>query len=281
MSFRTFKQVIVGFLIALVLPAAALAEAGPKVIPEASELVKEGTQPGWNPVLRASANLALGNNDNVPGNQDGLSLQFGYLINAGFGFLNDTREHEWVTTLFWQLGYARTPAVDVLLKSVDTIDFKTSYLYHIPQVPWLGVFGAFRLSAPMLPSYDARGAATDVIRLKVGETQQFDAAGNLVDETGAVINANHPRVQHYDSGKKIALTGAFAPLILRESAGLFAVPIDKSWMRIDMRLGFGAWETFVRHGFTVQDNAATANFLELQHFRPWMLPQIGVRKQKG
>ncbi len=44
---------------------------------------------GWTPVLKASANLALDSNRNVPGAQNGVSMAFGYIIAGGIDFLTE------------------------------------------------------------------------------------------------------------------------------------------------------------------------------------------------
>ncbi|MCP4599420.1 MAG: hypothetical protein GY847_02605 [Proteobacteria bacterium] len=242
-------------------------DAQPDLVPDSAEGLDEGTQPGWHPLLKASFNFALGHNSNVPGNVDGSNLNFGYLINGGLGYLNDTKEHEWLNALLWQLGYTRTPVVDALIKSVDGIDFKSTYLYHIPAIPWFGPFVAFRMSTPMLPGYDIRPGDSNVLKLSPTEEQQFDDDGNLVDEDGNAIDANHERVDTILGGNNINLTGPFAPLTLRESLGLFAIPVDKKAFKLDIRLGFGIWETFARDGYLVEDNEDTAEILELRQMQ--------------
>ncbi|MCP4199101.1 MAG: hypothetical protein GY762_18305, partial [Proteobacteria bacterium] len=169
-------------------------------------------------------------------------------------------EHEWDTSIFWQLGFSKTPAIDLLLKSVDTIDFRTAYLYHIPKVPWLGPFVSFRLTAPMLPAAEAFGDETNVIRLNVG-----DEVNDIFDEeTGVRINPDDGKVDPgVPKDTKIETTSAFSPLVLRESVGMFAIPLDKPWMKIDIRLGWGAWEVFVRDGdYLVDDTVTIENTVE-------------------
>ncbi len=281
------NKVHVGTLMTIVLAltfaaSTALAQADgdaqPDLVPDSSEGLDDGTQPGWHPLLRVSANLAVGHNKNVPGNPDGTNFNFGYLINGGLGYLNDTKEHEWANTLLWQLGYTRTPVVDAALKSMDVIDFKSTYLYHIPAVPWLGPFVAFRLSTAMLPGYDVRADDANVLKLRATEEQLFDDEDNLIDEDGNQITEFHESVETVSGGKKIDLTGAFAPLTLRESVGLFAIPVDKKAFKLDIRAGFGVWETFVRDGYVIEDNEKTETLLELRQMQDTvqMGPELGI-----
>ncbi len=268
-------------LLLLALPAAAQ-EAGPDYIPETAGGLKTDTKAGWHPRLRLSSNFATGQSQNVPGSPDGLSFQLGYLINGELNYLNDSGEHEWLSSLKLQLGYNRTPVVDAFVKSVDTIDLKSTYLYHIPAAPWFGPFVAFRLSTSMLRGYDVRGEVTQVLRLDLGEEVVTGTDPNddtiPVDENGDPVDATHPRVQTVTTGKTIRLTGAFAPLTLRESAGLFAVPTDTEPFRLDIRLGFGAWETFVGDGYVLDDDENTGGLLELRAMQDSVQagPELGV-----
>jgi hypothetical protein len=282
MRYQWLKIAIIGAALLLVLPESSQAqESGAKMIPESSDGLQTESKTGWHPLLTASANLASAHNENMPGTSNGLNLQFGYIIFGAVDYLNPTMEHEWDTSLFWQLGFSKTPAIDLLLKSADTIDFRTAYLYHIPKVPWLGPFVAFRLTAPMLPASEASGDDTNVIRLNAGEDLD-----DLFDGNGAILDPT--RVEVVPKDTKIETTSAFSPLVLRESVGMFAIPLDKPWMRIDIRLGWGAWEVFVRDGedymvedtVSVEDTAAgtTNDYLVLRQLQDSIQtgPEFGI-----
>lgn len=227
--------------------------------------------PGFHPMLKGSANLALGHSKNVAGTTDGTTINFGYLVNSALDFLNTTREHEWQNTLTLQLGYSRTPIIAKLLKSADTIDFKTSYLYHIPQITWIGPFASLAFITAMLPGDTVSATDTKIMKLGADEKQLFDDAGNIVDENGDLINIGSDRIEFKKAGRRIRLTPPFAPLSLRESAGVFAIPVDKKVVKLDLRIGVGAWETFVRGGYTIDDNAKTSTTLELRQMKDSVL----------
>jgi hypothetical protein len=269
MGNRIFALIALAALAAL--PGIARAQAAEAtVIPGSTDEMESGAaESGWHPLLKASGNFNLGQTKNVPGTVDGVTLQFGYLINAGLGYLNDSKEHEWANTLAMQLAYTKTPAVERLLKSLDLIDFKSSYLYHIPAVPWLGPFVSFRLTAPMLPGYDVRPTDTNILKLRHDEalTQSATDPSHWLDGDGNVVNAENPRVDTMAANRQIRLTGAFAPLTLKEAVGLFAMPLDKVGAKLDIRVGFGAWETFVRGGHFLDDDANTADVLELRRLQ--------------
>ena len=254
-------------------------ETGPKVILKNAEGVDKSKGTGWHPHLKVAGNMALGQSKNTPGTPDGVSLQLGYIIGANLDYLSPSQKHEWANALGLELAYTRTPVVDAFVKSVDRIDFRSAYLFHIPRVPWLGPFLAFRLSTPMLPAYLVRAEPTNVYWLEVGAApEDTNGDGVLEDEDGVAIDVNHPEVTTYQAGRRIKLTKELAPLTIRESAGLFAIPIDKPWLKLDARLGFGAWETFVRNGFVVEDNGDTADIFELRRMQDSVQlgPELGV-----
>jgi hypothetical protein len=264
-------------LLLLALPCNLLAqETGTQMIPEKLEGKGDGAGTGWTPVLKVAANGSLGQASSVPGTPDGTTVSLGYLITGKLGYLDATRKHEWQTELEWKLSFARTPVIDAWTKSVDGIDLKSAYLFHIK--PWLGPFVALRMTTPMLPGYLVPAAATNVLKLGHREEQLFDETGVPVDEDGSVIDATHPRVSTVGSGKQIELTGAFSPLLLRQSLGAFALPVDKPQIRVDIRAGLGVWETFVHDGYAVADNSATADLFELRQMRDTaqLGPEAGI-----
>ena len=253
-------------------------DTGPRLIPETADGVVDDSATGWHPWLRFGANMALGQSKNVPGTADGLSLQLGYKIGARLDFLSQKRTNEWTNFLGMELAYTRTPVVDAFVKSIDKIEFKSTYLYHPEKLPWLGPFVAFRLSTPMLPGYDVRSDPSNVVHLEPKEAQLFNDAGEPIDDDGQVIDANHDSVTQVNSGDRIDLTEALSPLTIRESVGVFAIPLDKPWLKTDFRLGFGAWETFVRDGYVIEDNPDTADLLELRRMQDSVQlgPELGI-----
>jgi hypothetical protein len=259
-----------------------------KFIPKSAEGADDTLGTGWHPALKGAANFALGHSQNTPGTPDGLSLQFGYLIGGKLDYLSPEKRHEWANSLDLELQYAMTPVVEhVLIKSADEIDLRSAYFYHPTKLPWLGPFVSFRLTAPMLSGDAVYAEPQNIIHLAPGETGPTAASGDTVDTNGdpiaagtAVDSDGNPvdAERSYGSGKQIPLTGAFAPLTLRESLGMFVVPVDKKTVKFDARLGFGAWETFVRDGYFIEDNADTTNILELRQMQDSVQigPELGM-----
>ncbi|MBN2804619.1 MAG: hypothetical protein JXR91_16110 [Deltaproteobacteria bacterium] len=234
------------------------------VVADIPQSVADDGKTGWSPRLKLNGNFFLGQTSNVPGVADGLSFAFGYLVDTGVDYLSSNKNHEWRNSLIWELGFTKTPSIDMYLKSLDKIDFTTEYLFHFPKLRMMGLFARGRVSTSMLKSYEVRTDPTDVIRLDSGQELDFDINGNPIDSNGNIIDAAHPDVDNYGGGKKIILTDSFAPLVLRQSIGLFAMPVTKPEFSVDSRLGIGAWETFIQGGYYVDDNDATPDLVELR-----------------
>lgn len=197
---------------------------------------------GWKPLLKASANLAFGHNNNVVGSADGATWTFGTLINGGLGYLSESG-HEWANTLSWQLSYNKTPLLEDFVKNLDSFEFLSSYLYHIPGVSWFGPFASLTVKTALFPGYDVR--ATDTLYRKL-----------FVDGTTADVAVL--------AQEQFDLTEAFSPAQVRESVGVFADILDRKYLKFQTRTGVGAWEIFGRDGFVLADDAATPEFVEVK-----------------
>ncbi|MDJ0761668.1 MAG: hypothetical protein QNJ97_01670 [Myxococcota bacterium] len=252
LSTLQYGAVIAGLasMLALLVSSPVFAQDGPasqegKFIPQDVSGVEEGKAPGWHPFLKGSANLSLSHNDNVVGTPDGTNLNFGFLINGALDYLSLDKQHEWTNSLNWQLGFTRTPLIDKVVKNLDGLDFETTYLYHIPAVPWLGPFASFQLKTVVFKSDAIFAEDKDVVRyLSNGQPENgFDNDDNPIPTT-------------IEAKTKIRLTKAFSPTTLRESLGIFAKPVEKPLITLDFRVGWGFWETFVRNGYAIEDAGA-------------------------
>ena len=235
-------------LTVLILGIFLLFGAGPagaqdKYVAEKPAPPAEGTPTGWHPMLKAAANVSFSHNNNVVGNVDGANWNIGSMINGGLGYLSPGG-HSWENTLKWQLTYAQTPTFDRLIKSVDALDFFSTYLYHLPSLKWLGPYAELVLKTSVFPGNDVR--TTDAMIVKL------DKDGNQVGLPEQVWAKNN-----------IKLTGAFAPALLKESAGISADAVDRTQIKLNFRAGLSAWEVWARDGYVVADNGATPE-LELK-----------------
>ena len=214
----------------------ALAQDDPGYIPESVESAAEEDDTGWKPTLSASANTALNHNSAVVGNVDGLSFSAGLMVNGSLTYLSPKKIHEWRSHLNWGLGTTRTPAVPKFVKAVDSLDFDTMYLVHVPKAPWFGPFVGFELGTSLFPTNYVQADEVTVART--------DLEGNTDTDTVPGLS-------------NISLTKSFAPTSLRESIGVFARPVEKEPIALEFRTGIGAWETFVRDGYAVTDDDTT------------------------
>jgi hypothetical protein len=239
-----------------------------QLIPEISDNIVDYERAGWHPRLKFNGTFSLGQSANVPGNTDGVSLQVGSLLHATADYLSRNQFHEWTNALIFNLGYSRTPVVDVWIKSMDSLEFKTAYLYHFPRINWVGSFFSFRVNTALLPAEEVQSEPVLFVRLHSGDQVSADVNGLPVDENGTPLPYGRR-----SAGSRIGLTDAFAPLTLRETLGLFAKPISETPFNLDTRLGIGAWETFTRGGYYLDDNDDTP-FLELRKLQDSR--QVGV-----
>ena len=252
----------------MTLPAISFGqESEADVVTRVTDSLMDYQRSGWHPRLKFNGNFALGHSENVPGNNNGTSVQLGTMLNATADYLGSRKNHEWTNSLLWELGYSKTPVVDVWIKSIDQIDFRTAYLYHLPKLQWAGPFFSLRLTTSLLPSYVVKSDPVREVRLGPGETIQDDGLGNPVNEAGTRYE-----IFNHGAGAKIDLTDAFAPLTLRQTLGMFAKPLTKSQITLDSRLGLGAWETFVQGGYLVEDD--NDNWLALRQMEDSV--QLGI-----
>jgi hypothetical protein len=189
---------------------------------------------GWDLGATLGATLSFSHNSHVVGQPDGFAFQFG-LVFSGFANML-AGDHEWQNTLSLQETVTRTPTIDLFLKTQDALDFSSTYLYHIPDVDWLGPFAQFSLKTQIFPGFDARDTQQTIIK----------TLANGTTETEVI-----------DAQKEIDLTTWFEPLRLKQVVGMFANPITSDPISIHIQLGIGANEVFTQDGFVIDDNADT------------------------
>jgi hypothetical protein len=203
----------------------------PDYVPDKIDTTADKKATGWHPMLKASGTGAFSHASKVVGTDDGSTWNLGLVINGGLDY-RSAQGHIWENLLKYQLTYSKTPLFDDFYKSLDNLDFSSTYLYEIPSVPWVGPFASFRALTSLLPGYVMRPADTGLILL--------DKEGNLLDDTTTLL-----------ANEQLDLTDSFSPTTLRESIGIFARPVQKKVIEFQARAGLGAWEVFVRDGLTI------------------------------
>lgn len=211
--------------------AAALAQDKPDYVPETEKVTATAKEPGWFPSLSASGTASFNSTSSVVGTEDGSTWALGLGITGALNWRN-AGGHVWENGLKWQLTYTRTSVLDRFFKSMDSFDYTSTYLYEIPSIPWFGPYARLRLQASVFPGYTLKLTDTTVTKLNVDGSPMGDP--------------------YLVKGRKdIDLTGAFAPLTIRESAGAFAKPYESIPLNVQFRLGAGAWQVFTQGGFSI------------------------------
>lgn len=199
----------------------------PNKVAKAKGLVK-----GWNPGLNLGANFALGSSTNVVGQDDGLSLTLGFQVNGKLTYFNEA--HEWRNTLKISEAFTMTPTIDTFVKSNDSLNLESIYLYHIRRVPWLGPFGQLKLDTALFPG-----------RVVTSGPTTFKVA--YVDGTS---------LDYY--GTRMTLSDAFLPFRLQETLGMFAQPFTSEAFSVELKVGFSAKQVFADGQLAVDDDKDTA-----------------------
>ena len=226
-------------------PGPVRAQEEGNVVPEKPKAPADAKAPGWHPLLKAAASLSFSDNRGVVGSADGANWNIGTLINGGLVWRN-ADGHSWENNLKWQLTYSQTPTIGRFTKSVDGLDFNSTYLYNIPSIKWLGPFAELVLQTPVFPGSDIRSTDVTVVKL--------DAGGKEISREPVWAKLN------------IKLTGPFAPALVKESAGVFADALKRAEIKLNVRAGMSAWEIWARNGYVLADNAATPE-LELKRIQ--------------
>lgn len=221
---------LVVLLATFVWRSAAADETEFQVIPEAVEKVAGADErpEGWYWALNVGGNLSYSHNRKVVGNPDGHSFQFGAVIESHAGYY--ARPHEWLTELSIKETVAKTATIDGFVKTADSFELGSTYFFYFDPPEWLGLFARVRLATALFPGWDIRDADTPYVRKYVNGDKEFGT---------------------FNAQEEIDLTDAFAPLSLKESLGLFALPIDRKAIKIRAQLGVGAQEVFTQSGWVI------------------------------
>jgi hypothetical protein len=193
---------------------------------------------GWTVELDLGATFSFANNSNVVGVDNGSTIQFGGILETDAN-LNHREGHIWESRLTFEHTQTKTPQLDEFIKAVDNLELKSWYGYRIPSLRWMGPYARFRFQTQVLNGYSVKTDPTTVIRTRVD--------GTSTTETVAAQT-------------RIALTSAFEPINVRESAGVFAIPVEKPEFTLRTKLGFGGQHIFADGGFVPSDDKDTPEF---------------------
>ncbi|MEL6189150.1 MAG: hypothetical protein AAFU79_31400, partial [Myxococcota bacterium] len=152
-----------------------------------------------------------------------------------------------------QESFTKPQNPDVFIKSLDQFDILSTYFYRFGTPDWLGLFGRLSFNTQILPgSYTVLDEGITTLRRRDRVT------GDLTDSTITVV-----------PGDTIDLTGAFEPLTLRQSVGLFADPVKSKPINLSFKLGLGAQEIITQEGdrfIELQDDDTVVLVEDLEGF---------------
>lgn len=222
--------------LALLTGGTAFAAADPGLLPTETEVVKEEKPSGWDPALILGASISLSSNSNFVGQPSGNSFTGGLNLLGRLDLLDGVID--WRNTLRINEVFTRTPVVDEFVKTVDQLFFESVLYLRYSEV--VGPFVSFKLETSILEGRDVRPGIVDY----------------TVDGVEAATGVT-----------SIKITDPFQPLQLKEALGAFIRPLSSKPIEIDIRVGFGASQTFADGARIVADDAATANIIELSSLK--------------
>ena len=191
---------------------------------------------GWFPSLKLKGLVMLNHVSNISGQDDGLYVNLGGRVDFKLDML--LKKHEWRTHFFINEGFSYTPSDERFVKGNDEMVLDSIYLYHIGK-KW-GPFISFHGDTNLISGYQNYDNFTT-----------FVYPGNGLDR---------------ETGKSVELNGSFAPVIIKEIAGLFYRPLEREWMNIEFLGGVGGYHYMVREGtLEVKEERPETDFVFLQY----------------
>ena len=198
----------------------------------------------------SSKKLTLGftgsanSSSNVVGAIDGTTMQIGLLLQGEVK--RYWGKHGWETEAKLQHAQTRTPVLDAFVKSADVLEVVSTWMYNVSEKPAAGPFARFKLATQLLGSVDIRPTKVTVKKTAIDGTVKTDIA---------------------DPEIATPTTNAFEPLVMTQTAGLFANPITEKALTLKTKLGAGAQEIVTSGGYSVtgyDKDTATVSLKELE-----------------
>lgn len=217
--------------VAVLLAGSAVAQEATEILPDQIDAGEVSEESGWKYRLSLGANINFGSSSNVIGAADGSTWTVGAILDSG-AFLEEGN-HEWRNTLLLSETFSRTPVVDEFVKSADSLEIESLYLFHVPSAVWFGPFARLTIDTAIFPGRDVRGSDTTYV-------------STFLDGTTETVTAT-----------SLELTDPFQPLALSESVGFFLEPIKTDELTYEFLAGFGAQELFASGQLTVADDDTT------------------------
>lgn len=178
-------------------------------------------------------NTTVGINLGQTFNQAFLGLQNGIGFSPGFQFDEVIRfykmPHEWRTELVLSEAWTLATPQTVFIKSSDSLNLKSSYLYHV--LDWLGPYASVKLRTSIFPGSDVETSS-----YKYTITDAATGIQSTEESTGSAATGTFV----------FPLTSAFLPLILEQDVGVFAQPYHEDELLLEFRTGVTARQNIAK-----------------------------------
>lgn len=240
-------------LLALLITATPLTAAAQEgFVPEKVESKADArADRGWVPGLAIAASFSFAHSRKVVGAQDGATINIGPGLDASMDYYG--APHEWRNSLSFRLVGSKTPSIPSFVKTVDTLNLDSIYLYKL-DIGWLGPFAQATIDTSVLAGRDVQAAPVDYVVTELDGTTRTTRASEL------------------------KLTEPFSPTRLKQVIGFLMRPLDTPEAQVEARAGVGAREVITRNGLAFTDDAATPalEVVRLQNYQ-----QVGAELYAG
>jgi len=207
----------------------------------AARLKAKEAKTAWKRKLALGATGSSTSSSNVVGAVDGTTIQVGVLLDGEAVLTSGA--HEWQNTLKVQHARSKTPVMESWVKSADNLELQSTWLFRLASLPWIGPFARARMQTQVVSGYDVRPGDVTIERTAVD--------GTVTTLTGPAET-------------KTELTGAFEPIIVAETLGFFANPLDGKKIALAAKLGAGGQHIFTRGGFALSGFDADTQTVKLK-----------------
>jgi hypothetical protein len=195
------------------------------------ESEEESTERQTGHKFKATAGANLLENKNVVGQDDGKTTI--YTLDLNYDYLRLGSLTEWDFNVSVEEAFSKTPAIDRMIKTTDSLKLLSTYKRFFAGMEWLGAFGRVELKAPLMDGYNEQ--AGDVTYL-IARDEKVET---VVDE-------------------RLKLNDGFKPLTTKESLGLLAKAYDSKKATVEFRSGIGAKQISGSGQLLVKDDEETA-----------------------
>ncbi len=209
-------------------PAVALDQ---EYVPEEDAGDPEETIEGWYHTANFGIGLSLGTSRDVVGQEDGATVTFSFDTSWRAELFRG--QHVFRNTLTVNEAISRTPLIDRFAKTNDVLLNEAIWFYHLPNIDWFGPFARASLRTSILNGHDVQSNTVDYDRRR-----------------------NNGNTRTLEDRERLLLTRPFQPTTFKESVGVFVEPSRDPALRVDVRLGLGARQTFADGNFVVTDRVA-------------------------